>query len=150
MEESLQSIPQKLKTEAEVASLTVGCSMQPMLRQHKDIVVIERINRPIKKYDVVLYQKDKIEKLVLHRVLRVKKDHYVIRGDNTYALEYIPKGDIIGVLKEFYRDGKYYNCETSKGYQVYVVFMRLFYPFRYFWKRLLRPILAKIKHLILK
>lgn len=150
METSLKTVAQKLETEVQVASLTEGTSMRPMLRQHKDVVIIEQIKRPIVKHDVLLYSVKHKDKLVLHRVLKVKEDHYIIRGDNTYRLEYIPKENVIGVLKEFYRDGKYFDCATNKKYKTYVFFMRLFYPFRYFWKMLLRPFLVKIKHLLFK
>ncbi len=150
MESSLKSVAEKLKVETQVATLTEGTSMRPMLRQHKDIVVIERIARPIVKHDVLLYSVKNKEKLVLHRVLRVEEDRYIIRGDNTYRLEYVPKKAVIGVLKEFYRDGKYFDCATNKKYKTYIFFMRFFYPFRYFWKVLLIPFLVKIKHKIFK
>ena len=145
--ESYESIDALIAADGESISSTSGISMYPMLRHRRDTVVIEKINRPLKKHDVPLYRA-KSGKLLLHRILRVKSDCYVIRGDNTYSLEYVPKESVIGVLREFYRNGKHYVCATSKKYKVYVFFMRLSYPLRYLWKVIIKPFLSKIKHKI--
>ncbi len=134
----------------EVAVMTSGTSMRPMLRQHKDVVVIERVNRKLKKNDVPLYRRDGAEKLVLHRIVKIKDGRYIIRGDNNYYTEYdITDDNIVGVLKEFYRDGKYYNCATSKVYKLYSFWILHSYPLRYFWRIRLKPFLSKIKHFVL-
>ena len=59
-----------------------GVSMKPMLYQNRDLVVIEKVKDRLKKGDVVLYRRGK--DYVLHRIVRVSEDGYVIRGDNTY------------------------------------------------------------------
>ena len=146
----IYEIEEKLKNDEEVSSLTVGISMEPMLRQHRDIVIIKRIDRKLKKNDVPLYKRPGRDKLVLHRILKVTENGYVIRGDNLYIKEHdVKDGDIIGVLKAFYRDGKYYDCEKSRKYKIYVFLMRASYPLRYFWKLSLRPFLGKVKRFIL-
>ena len=147
--ESYGSIDALIAKHGESITSTAGFSMYPMLRNRRDMVVIEKVNRPLKKHDVPLYRA-KSGKLLLHRILKVESDRYIIRGDNTYVLEYVPKENVIGVLKEFYRNGKRYDCATSKKYKVYVFFMRLFYPFRFVWKKAIRPMLRKIKRTILK
>lgn len=147
----IYEIEEKLKNDEEVSSLTVGISMEPMLRQHRDIVIIKRVNGRLKRNDVPLYRRAGCDRFVLHRILKVTSDGYVIRGDNLYTKEYdVKDGDIIGVLKAFYRDGKYYDCEKSRKYKTYVFLMRTSYPFRYFWKFRLRPFLGKVKRFFLK
>ena len=147
----INEIEKALEQNHEVCSLTVGISMRPMLRQHRDIVIIKRIDRKLKKNDVPLYKRPGRDKLVLHRILKVTENGYVIRGDNLYIKECdVKDGDIIGVLKAFYRDGKYYDCEKSRKYKTYVFFMRVSYPLRYIWKFKLRPFLGKIKRFIKK
>ena len=143
------SLEEIIEQNGECISSTSGFSMYPMLRHRKDMVVIEKVDRPLKKYDVPLYRMPS-GKLVLHRILEVRDDLYVIRGDNLYQKEYIPKEYIIGVLKSFNRNGKQYICNESKAYRAYICFSILSYPLRYFWKKLLRPLLSKIKHLIFK
>ena len=140
-----------LEISEEVHVLTSGISMRPMLREHRDIAVIERVNRKLKKNDVPLYRRAGCDKLVLHRILKVTDNGYVIRGDNLYYKEYdVTDEDIVGVLKAFYREGKYYDCATSKTYHIYIFLNRLSFPFRYAWRFKIKPFLAKIKHLIFK
>lgn len=146
----LLNADEALRENEEVAVLTSGISMEPMLRQHRDIVIIKRVNGRLKRNDVPLYRRAGCDRFILHRILKATNDGYVIRGDNLYRKEYdVKDGDIIGVLKAFYRDGKYYDCETSRKYKIYVFLMRTSYPFRYFWKFRLRPFLGKIKRFIL-
>lgn len=146
----IYEIEEKLNNNEDIYSLTSGISMEPMLRQHRDIVIIKRVNGRLKRNDVPLYRRAGCDRFVLHRILKVTSDGYVIRGDNLYTKEYdVKDGDIIGVLKAFYRDGKYYDCEKSRKYKTYVFFMRVSYPLRYIWKFKLRPFLGKIKRFIL-
>ncbi len=139
-----------LKTNEEIAVLTSGISMRPMLREHRDVVIIGRVSGRLKKNDVPLYRRAGSGKFVLHRILKVTEDGYVIRGDNLYRKEYdVKDSDIIGVLKAFYRDGKYYDCLHSRKYRLYVFLNRASYPLRYIWKIHLRPALGKIKRILL-
>ena len=76
----------------------VGDSMRPLIRQDRDILIIEKPHGRLKKYDVPLYKRDSGQ-YVLHRVLKVRPDDYVICGDNRYNKEYgITDRHIIGVL----------------------------------------------------
>ena len=150
---NLSNVDEVLKTEPEAAVLTRGVSMRPMLREHRDVVIIERITRPLKKWDVPLYRRKKSEPFVLHRIVKITKDgRYIIRGDNTYKPELnVTDDDMIGVLKAFYREGKYHNCATDKGYKVYIFFNQISYPLRWLWVRVIRPMPARIKrHLKIK
>lgn len=139
-----------LKKNEEISVLTAGCSMEPMLRQHRDIVIIKRIEHPLKKGNVVLYP-GVDGRYILHRIVAGKDGKYIMRGDNNYFTERNIKTDsIVGILKEFYREGKYINCETDKKYKLYTFYILHSYGIRYLWKIKLRPILSKIKHTIFK
>ncbi len=97
----------------------VGCSMMPLIRQHKDLMIIEKPSGRCKKYDVPLYKRDD-GKYVLHRILKVRKDDYVICGDHCWTKEYgITDRHIIGVLTGVVRDGKTIPV-TDRRYQAYV------------------------------
>ncbi len=125
-----------------------GTSMLPMLRSNRDRVVIQKVNRSLRCNDIPLYKRAN-GKLVLHRIVAVKPNGYIIRGDNLYRNEYnVTDNDIIGILKGFYRGDKLYDCSKSKGYKIYVVFIRLSYPLRYFLFGVIRPVLGKIKRLL--
>ena len=142
---------QLLKTKGEAHSLTKGASWRPLFREHRDIVVIKRLERDIKVNDVLLYRKRGHSALVLHRLIRIKKDgSLVFRGDNNYFTEYdIARSDIVGILSEFYREGKYGSCQ-DKRYLRYSFYIRHSYALRYFWKILFRPTIGKIKRKILR
>lgn len=147
----VNGIGEALKTSTEVSVLTRGASMRPMLREHRDIVVIEKLSCELKVGDVVAYPGAN-GTYTLHRIVRIKKSGaLIIRGDNNYFTEYnIKKEDIVGILKEFYRDGKYINCKTDKRYKFYTKYIVFSYPFRFLWKKRIRPILSKIKRSIFK
>ena len=81
----------------------------------------------MQKYDVALYRRGK--GYVLHRVIGVEKDHYLIRGDNTYAIEKVPDKDVIGVLTSFKRKGKEISTD-NRLYRFYVRFWNVIYPIR--------------------
>lgn len=133
-----------LKTQDEVATRTRGTSMRPLLRQGRDIVVIKRPEFPLKAGDVPLYRVRGKKELVLHRILKTGEDGvYIIRGDNLYVKEYVKESHIVGVMKAFYRDGKYCDCEKSRKYKLYIFLNRASYPLRYLWRGLLRPPLAR-------
>ena len=138
-------VEEQLKTQENAAFLTSGASMRPLLRTHKDIVVISRAEHPLQIGEVPLYKKQGVEKLILHRIIGVAPDGtYITRGDNTYHKEYIPPCDVVGVMTAIYRGGKYIDCATSKRYKLYVKTNRLFYPVRWLWKTKIRTFLSRI------
>jgi Peptidase S24-like. len=106
---------------------TKGVSMQPMLQQNRDLVIIQAPVCRLKKYDVALYKRD--DQYILHRVVKVMPDHYLIRGDNTYSLEYVPDSDVIGILMGFQRKGKQYSV-IDTSYLLYVHIWQAIYPLR--------------------
>ena len=97
----------------------VGNSMNPLIRQGRDLLIIEKAPGRLKKYDVPLYKRDSGQ-YVLHRVLKVRKDDYVLCGDNQWHRESgITDRHIIGVLTCVIREGKEVSV-TSLGYRIYV------------------------------
>lgn len=146
----INAVEEALQTQDTVAFLTNGASMRPLLRTHKDMVVISKPQHPLKVGDVPLYKKAGVNKLILHRIIGIRTDGtYIIRGDNTYHKEYIPQDDVIGVMTAVYRGGKYIDCASSKAYKIYVKINKFLYPVRYVWKTKIRAFLGKIKRKIL-
>lgn len=143
------SIEQHLKQEGFYISTTVGFSMWPMLYNRRDRVIItakkegERLHR----WDLPLYRLPN-GKYVMHRVIAVKDDEYIIRGDNTYVKEHIPDAWIVGVMTEFYRKGKHISA-SSRTYRFYAAVWQMLLPIRWLLYRL-RCIASKIKHKIFK
>ncbi len=150
-ETDLKNVEELLKTRDEVMTRTRGISMRPLLRQGRDIVVIKKPQFPLKVGDAPIYKVKNKKELVLHRILKVNDDgSYIIRGDNLFFKEHVFENQIVGVMRAFYREGKYCECEKSLKYKVYVFLNRISYPLRYLWSVRLRPLLSKIKHKIFK
>ena len=107
----------------------VGNSMWPLLRQGRDLVVIEPAAGRLRRYDVPLYQRDS-GKYVLHRVLRVRQRDYVLCGDNRWQRESgIGDRHIVGVLTAVIRDGKEFPV-TAFRYRLYVHLWCDLFPLR--------------------
>lgn len=96
---------EELQRHGKLVYPNVGCSMLPMLRQGRDLMIISR--RPegrLHKYDAVLYKRG--SRYILHRIVKVREQDYVICGDHNWRREYgITDRQIIGVLTAFVRDG---------------------------------------------
>ena len=115
-EEYLDRYPRLVRT-------NVGTSMLPLLRQGRDLFVVEKRGPGrLRAGDVVLYRRPP-DKYVLHRIVRVREKDYVILGDNCVNREYgVTDGDILGVMTGFVRDGKQ-HAVTEPGYRLYTFWM---------------------------
>ena len=125
---STVSIKRALEEKGFVATTTSGMSMYPMLRNKRDCIVVKKAPPILKKYDVALYVTEK--RNILHRVISVKQGLYVIRGDNCTFKEYVKPEQVIGILDSFTRNGKTYDCQTSRPYKIYCIFWCTFAPLR--------------------
>lgn len=130
----------------------VGRSMQPLLRQQRDVIEIKKKDTErCKKYDVVLYKRGDI--YVLHRILRVLPDGYIIAGDHNVFVETdIKDENILGVMTKVIRDGKTITPDNVL-YKMYVHLWCDFYPLRMCilrnkWK--IQRVWGQIKLVILK
>ena len=116
------SIEEILKNDGVYVSTTSGVSMYPMLRDRRDTIVVTPTQARLKKYDVALYRRG--DSYVLHRVIKVLPDSYVIRGDNCALKEYVPNSSVLGKLTEVWRADKKLNmqCASYKAYSRLVTF----------------------------
>ena len=116
---------------------TAGMSMRPFLRSGQDLMVIEaKAEGRCRPRDVILYRRDS-GKYVLHRIMAVRKDDYVLCGDNCWELEPgIREDQVLGVLTAVIRQGKRTEV-TESGYRFRVYLWWLMYPVRAaaFWLR---------------
>ncbi len=132
-----------LEKYGELTYTNVGVSMLPMLRQGRDVFTVKKkTEERCRKYDVVLYRRPP-NHYVLHRIVKVRENDYVICGDNCMNLEYgIKDEDIIGVLEEFVRKGHKISADNFL-YRSYSVIWCAIFPIR----RILMKIKAKFKGL---
>ncbi|HBF14394.1 MAG TPA: hypothetical protein DDW30_01665 [Clostridiales bacterium] len=140
------NIERQLAEQGFYVSTTVGCSMRPMLRNRRDRVIVLPIgDERLKKYDLPLYRRPD-GKYILHRIIGVRDGKYVIRGDNTYAKEYVPDAWVLGYVSEFYR-GKRHVLSTARSYRFYACVWNLIYPVRHLF-HIGRTCAARVWHKI--
>ena len=110
-----------------------GVSMLPMLRQGIDAVELSPLTRPLKKYDLPLYQRDNGQ-YVLHRIVHVA-DTYTCIGDNQFVLEPgLRQDQMLGLVTAFYRGNKRYSV-TVWHYWLYCRLWHYSRGLRHFYRR---------------
>lgn len=143
--DNYQSIKEILETTGKYTGLTSGTSMEPLIHHQRDNIIVVKNKGRLKKYDVPVYV-TKTGKYVMHRVVEVCDDHYVIVGDNLLTKEYVTDDMICGVLVGFYKNGKrYIDCQNSRAYKLYSRIWVALLPVRPFLLLFLRG-----KHWILR
>lgn len=128
----------------DVRLTVVGWSMFPMLHNGRDSVVLTKPTEPFKKYDLPLYRR-KTGEYVMHRIVKVNDGFFTMNGDNQFFLEEPIYPDmIIGIVKEFYRNGKKISC-SGKLYKLYCVFWVKFRPLRGIIVKIYKHTIGKIR-----
>ena len=142
-----QRIEDELEKHGTYATNTKGISMRPLFKTHRDAVVLKSVDREIKKYDIVLYT-DATDRYILHRVIGIRDDVFIIRGDNTFKKEYVDKRRVIAYVVSFNRKGKHHSAKDF-GYKLYCRVWNFIYPVRFVCHKV-RTLLGKIKRNLLK
>ena len=112
------NVEKALELQGFIIAPVVGDSMLPMLDEKKDSVKIVPAKGILQRYDLPLHRRPGGQ-LVLHRIIEVKKNHYIICGDNRKELEKVPHRWVIGVTEGFFKDGKYVSADDGE-YLAYV------------------------------
>ena len=98
-------IEEILSSGGKVRIVASGNSMEPVINDGQDTVVLQGIGKKLQKNDIVLFKR-KNGKLVLHRIIAVDVDSVTLRGDNQWTMETVDKSAVIGILESIERDGK--------------------------------------------
>ena len=131
-----------LEKEGVYVATICGISMYPMLRNRRDTVVIKPYTGRLKRFDVPLYKVG--DKYILHRIIKVLPDSYIIRGDNLQHKEYgITDEKILGVLTSFYRDEKEVDMD-GYAYKTYVYIWHYIFYLRTFVKKVYNRLRRRI------
>lgn len=138
------SFEEEIKKSGRIIYTNVGDSMMPYIKQGRDVLVISEVNGRLNKYDVPLYKRDSGQ-YVLHRILKVRENDYVICGDNRWNKEYgITDRHIIGILTGVIRDGQEIPV-TSRRYRIYVHLWCDLFPVRAFILRVCQFVKRRLK-----
>ena len=129
-----------LNSDGELFFTNVGYSMYPLIKQREDILHI-KVSDIYKKGDIVLYKSD-INHYVLHRILKIKKDKYILAGDYNYFLDKpISREQILGKLISIKKkDGTIIDLSKNKK-------MRKFFYTNFFHIKAFNQKVLKVLHL---
>ena len=114
-----KSVTEILQLHGKYVTPVKGTSMNPLLREGQDVVVIHAPVFPLPRFSVPLYvRRDGTH--VLHRVMGRDEQGYILCGDNQYRTEHGVREDMIcGVMTGFFR-GETYTPVTALRYRLYV------------------------------
>ena len=137
----ISSFEEQLNKTGTLVYYNVGDSMLPLLKENRDLMVLTVPNRPIRKYDAILYKRESGQ-YVMHRVVDVRKDGYVLCGDNRYCKEYgVKEEQVLAILTSVLRKGKTVSVDSMQ-YKIYVhLWCDLF---------IIRAAILRIKHIFLR
>jgi len=108
MSESYEEI---LKKQGTLIFTPGGDSMQPLLKNHENPVVLVPVKKKLKKGDVPFYKRPNGQ-YVLHRIIRVRQNSYDCCGDNQSAIERGVTDDmILAKMVGFYRGETYISLD---------------------------------------
>ncbi len=132
-------ITEKLSSGAHITIQPKGTSMLPLIHQGRDEVILKKPSGRLKKFDIVFYKRASGQ-FVLHRIIKVRKNDYILCGDNQTEYEYNITDDmILAVVEELIIDGKTISV-TDYEYLKYVK--------KNFLDKKKRRIVGKIKRII--
>ena len=99
-----------------------GTSMWPLLKEGKTRVQVEvKERKQVRKGDIVLYRR-KDGTLVLHRIIKVEDDTFLVCGDHQWKqMEQVQEEQILAVAQGFFRNGHYID-EKTWWYRLYKKF----------------------------
>lgn len=125
-----------LVEEGKEVCLTIsGCSMSPFLVHRRDSIFFSKPKRPLKKGDMVFYQRSD-GTYVMHRICKVKGADYYMIGDAQVAIEGpLKREQIFALVTKVKRKGKIIQPGDF-----------LWWFFEYVWLKFipLRPYIVKV------
>ena len=125
----------------EISMTIVGTSMEPFLVHMRDKICFRKPERPLKKGDMVFYQRMSGE-YVMHRIHRIEKNGYYLAGDHQTTLEGpIHRKQIFAIVTEAERNGMWID-QGDRVWKFYAGCWR-----KLFW---VRKMINKLKRIIQK
>lgn len=129
-----------IKTGKDVSLLVSGSSMSPFLIHHRDTIIISKPTQPLKRGDMVFYQR-LTGQYVMHRIHHIdKKGNLYITGDAQTEIEGpVSPNQVFGIIHKVIRKGK----KLQKGNFWWWFFEKI-------WIRIvpLRPYIIKLVSII--
>ena len=144
MNNSTLSFEEYLEQYGRLTYANKGTSMEPMLKQDRDLfTVVRKGEARCKAGDVILFRYR--DHYVLHRIIKVRDTDYVCLGDNAVNPETgVKDSDILGILVSFVHDGKEYHVSDT-AYQRFTAMIMRTVGIRTFGKKTVMKIRELVK-----
>ena len=154
MDNKKTTFEEVLQSSGKLVYTNVGVSMMPLIREGRDILIIEKCDpSALKKYDAVLFRRNNVKgrgEYVLHRILKVLPDNkYYIVGDNCTGGETVNGSQILGILTGIVRNEKPYPLSGFR-YKTYLFFRCTLYPVRFIYLRVKQCLKYTVRAVIYK
>lgn len=143
LEQAIPLINEVLLLNGKVSFNPSGNSMFPTIRHQKDTVTLEKCTGNLKKYDVALYKREN-GAFILHRVVGIDPNGYIMCGDNQTVKEYcINDKQIVAVMTSFKRENTTIDCDNFL-YRLYCCIWVGILPLRHFFNILKAKLKRKL------
>lgn len=134
MEELAPLLQLQLDNGGRANLVVTGYSMRPILRHHRDSVVLIPPPEKLKRGDLILYTR-KSGQYVLHRIVKKPKNGaFICSGDNQWVPEEVHDHQVMALVESYNRGGKKFRADSFRC-RLYVTVWVAMFPIR-------RPILA--------
>lgn len=122
----LPEIKELISSGHTVTIIVRGNSMNPFMVDRRDKVTIAPLSRKPRIGDLLLAYETLHQRYVLHRLIRIKNEIYVLMGDgNIKGTESIREEDILGIVTDIIRKGKHHSVSSSCWKSYSAVWTRL-------------------------
>lgn len=111
MEQLWPLLDEQLAHGSAVLNVTGG-SMRPLLRGGRDTVRLERLTRPGRRGEIVLYRRED-DSFVLHRVIHTLEEGCVCCGDAQWKCELVPHERMLARATELCLAGRWRSAERT-------------------------------------
>ena len=92
--------------------VTHGNSMWPFIKNKKTSVIVLKKEDRLKVFDVAFYERAD-GSFVLHRVMEVTGNGYIMMGDSQTEKEVVLEDNVHGVLCGYYKGKSYIDCASD-------------------------------------
>lgn len=106
------TLEQMLLQEGVLLRPVEGDSMIPLLDQTTDVVRLIVPPKELQCYDLPLYRRPN-GALVLHRIIKVRRNDYITCGDNRTRYERVPKHWVVALAQGRYRGDEYLSFDDE-------------------------------------
>lgn len=125
LKDAASVIEEILLSGGRVKILASGKSMEPVIRDGLDTVVLKKAEKPLQKNDIVLFKRDS-GSLVLHRIIAIDGSKITLRGDSQWTTETVDSSRVMGVLDSIERNGQSIKADSEyfEKYKKTLTFIR--------------------------